>query len=312
MRRTRKTVILAGYRCNNRCVFCMEAFKRDIPVKTTRQILGEIAGARSRGSSYLEIIGGESTIRKDIFTLISFAKKMGYETIMMSTNGRMFSYPDFCSKIIDAGLTDIVFSIHGHTARLHDSLTRADGSFRQLIKGIKRVRAAGLKRIGSNTTIVKPNMRFLVDIGRLLINYGIRSSEFIFVDPNEGGARLDFERLVPRISDAAVYMRRLLDLGREHGIKNWTVRYVPLCHFLGYEDQISELREVKMFHTEHLAPDFSNFDVEGSRKIVGRVRPSSRCRGCVLRRRCEGIWKTYVERYGDGELHRADKRDLTP
>lgn len=297
---TRKTVILAGYRCNNRCIFCMEALKRDIPVKTTRQILSEIASARNRGSTYLELIGGESTIREDIFTLIGFAKKMGYETIMMSTNGRMFSYPDFCRKIVDAGLTDIVFSIHGHTARLHDSLTRVRGSFRQLVRGIENIKAIGFKRIGANTAIVKPNMRFLSDIGRLLIKYDIRSAEFIFVDPNEGGAKRNFNRLVPRISKAAVHMRKLLDLGIEHDM-GWTVRYVPLCYFLGYEDRISELHEVEMFHTEHLAPEFSNFDVEGSRRLVGRVR-TERCRPCILLDRCEGIWKTYVERYGDSEL----------
>lgn len=297
----RKTVILAGYACNNRCVFCMEALKRDLPVKSTKEILRDIALARGRGSAYLELIGGESTIRDDIFRLIRFARSIGFDTVMMSTNGRMFSYPHFAENIIDAGLTDAVFSIHGHTAALHDSLTRADGSFNQLIEGISRLRKLDFNRIGSNTTIVKPNARFLPQIGKLLLKLGIKNSEFIFVDPNEGGAKENFKALVPKISQAAPYMRRLLELGRQHGIKSWTVRYVPMCYFRGYEDQISELREVETFHTEHIAPDFTNYDVSGSRRVAGRIR-TERCKPCVLKNKCEGIWKTYAALYGDKEL----------
>ena len=58
---------------------------------------------------------------------------------MIATNGRMLSYEDFARTILKAGLNSLVFSIHGHTAKLHDSLTRAPGSFKQLNKGVKNV-----------------------------------------------------------------------------------------------------------------------------------------------------------------------------
>ena len=82
---------------------------------------------------------------------------------------------------------------------------------------------------------------------------------------------------------------------------HWDIRYVPLCHFVGYEDQISELQEVKIFHTKHLAPDFENFDVEKSRKEVGRIKPK-KCEKCKYFNFCEGIWRVYFEHYGDEEL----------
>lgn len=303
----RKTVLMAGYACNNSCVFCMEADRRlVVPDRSTADLLREIADARERGSSYLEIIGGEATIRPDICTLLAFARSQGFETVMMATNGRLLSYPDFTKKLAASGLTEVVFSIHGHTARLHDSLTRAPGSFNQLLQGVQNARAAGIGRIGANCTVTLKNYRHLPAIGRLLLKLGIKSAEFIFVDCNEGGAKENFDKLVPRISDAAPYMRQLLDLGIKNGVGDWTVRYVPLCYFREYGDYISEVRETTLFKTEHVAPEFRNMDVAEGRKATGRVK-GPQCRACALTGVCEGIWREYARRFGLAELKAVKK-----
>ena len=297
----KKTVIIVGYRCNNRCQFCNDANKRELPNKTTGQIKEEMIRARNRGTTYLELIGGETTIRPDALALISFAKNLGFETITMSTNGRMYSYPELTKKMIEAGLTDIIFSIHGHQAKIHDYLTQSPGSFKQLLKGLNNFKKLGFKKIGSNTTIVKQNYRYLPQIGRFLYQKGIRNAEFIFVDPNYGGAYDNFGKLVPRISQIASYIKKCLEIGKKNNISHWAVRYVPLCYFQDYLDQVSELREVKIFQTEHLAPDFENLDVEGSRRVIGRTK-TNKCQSCQLFNLCEGIWQEYLRRYGDGEF----------
>lgn len=298
----KKTVIITGYQCNNRCRFCIDADKRELREKSTQEIATEIADARKRGSSYLEFIGGELTIRPDILYLIDLAKRIGFETVVMATNGRMLSYKEFAKKIAYAGLDQIIFSIHGHNASLHDNLTRAKGSFKELMEGINNLRGFKFNNIGSNTTIVKQNYRFVPEIGRLIYGLGIRNAEFIFVDPSYGGAYCDFDSIVPMISKAAPFIRECLDFGRGKKIKHWHIRYVPLCYFLGYENQVSELQEVKLFHTEHLAPDFKNLDVEGSRAEIGRNK-TARCTGCLVYKKCEGAWKEYLRRYGDSELN---------
>ena len=297
----KKTVIITGYRCNNLCPFCVDANKRNLIEKTTSEIISEMAEARRRGRTYLEIIGGEQTIRTDIVDIIKFAKKLGFEVITMATNGRMLSYRGFAREIIAAGLNQVIFSIHGHTQKLHDSLTQSEGSFKQLLQGLKNIKELGVTKIGSNTTIVKQNYRSLFEIGNFLYSLKIRNAEFIFVDPTRGGAYDYFNELVPRISEAAPFIRKCLEIGREKQVKHWHIRYVPLCHFLGYESQISELHEQNIFQTEHLAPDFKNFSVEASRRQIGRIKPD-KCRMCKKYALCEGIWVEYYKRYGDEEL----------
>lgn len=301
----KKTVIITGYSCNNRCRFCIDTNKRNLPEKSTQEIVSEMIDARKRGRTYLEIIGGEQTIRPDFIYLIKMAKKIGFRDIVMSTNGRMLSYRDYTKRLIDSGVTSIIFSIHGHNAELHDSLTQVKGSFGQLLEGLKNVKQLGLRNVGSNTTIVKQNYKFLPEIGRFIYSLGIRNSEFIFVDPTSGGAHDNFKELVPRISETAPYIRRCLDIGKNNGIAHWHIRYVPLCYFVGYEKQISELYEVSYFQTEHLAPDFKNFDVQLSRKKIARIK-IKKCGDCLFSKYCEGIWKEYIRHYGDRELMSID------
>lgn len=306
MKKVKKTVIFAGYICNNRCTFCINYDKRDIPSPSFTEIKKQIVSSRKRGSTYLEIIGGEPTIRPDIISLIKFAKEQNFKTIMIATNGRMLAYEDFAKKIIEAGLNSIVFSIHGHSSKLHDSLTQSPGSLEQLKRGVKNVQNIIREMkinvdLGSNTTIVKQNYKYLPKIGEFIRTLGLHNAEFIFVDPSYGGAFNKFNKIVPKISIVAPYIHKCLDIGKKYNIHHWHIRYVPLCHFQDYLNQISELVEVKTFHTEHVAPDFYNPDAERGRQIVGRSK-TKRCQGCRLFSQCEGIWNEYLKYYGDSEL----------
>jgi len=303
----KKTVIFAGYKCNNRCIFCINYDKREILSPSYSEVKKEMISARKRGSTYLELIGGEPTIRPDIISLIKFAKELNFDTIMIATNGRMLSYEDFARTILKAGLNSIVFSIHGHTAKLHNSLTQVPGSFEQINKGIQNVqkiiKELNLKvSLGTNTTIVKQNYKYLPQIGEYIRKSGLYNAEFIFVDPTYGGAYNDFDRIVPKISDIAPYAHKCLDIAKKYKIPHWDIRYVPLCYFQNYLDQISELHEIQVYsNTEQIAPDFYDSDTVGNRKKIGRLKPE-KCRNCKLYNQCEGIWKEYLKHYGDKEL----------
>jgi MoaA/NifB/PqqE/SkfB family radical SAM enzyme len=301
-----KVVLFTGYACNNNCLFCIDADKRDLPQKSTAELLRETARARARGAEVLEIIGGEATIRPDFARLVAAAKKLGIPQVSCATNGRVFADKAAARKIAASGIDSLIFSVHGPDARVHDALTRAPGSFAQLRKGLENLRELGFPNICGNTTVVKQNMAALPRLAAFYVKRGIRNVEYIFVDPNYGGAKNDFMRLVPRISAAAPHMRRALQLGRRAGFAQWKARYVPLCHFEGFLDQISEINERRVFLTEHWAPDFVNEDAGASRAEVARRR-TGRCRGCALYAACEGLWTEYLKRYGDAELKPVKK-----
>ena len=296
-----KIVLFAGYACSNRCVFCVSADKRGQPAPTTKELLSRIYSAGKKGADILEIIGGEATIRPDFPALVRAAKEIGIGEVVCATNGRVFADPAMARAIVSAGIDALIFSIHGPSPAVHDRLTSVPGSFAELRKGLANLKKLGFGRISGNTAVVKGNMRSLPELARLYVRLGIRNVEYIFVDPNYGGARNAFDKLVPKISIAAPFMRRALRVGLAAGFDQWKVRYVPLCHFKGYEAQISETNEREVFRTEHWAPDFKNADAIGSRSAVGRRRTAA-CKGCARLNVCEGLWVEYLKRRGDSEL----------
>ena len=299
LRLIKKVAIYTGYSCNNRCRFCIDYNKRELPDKSTDQIEKEMLRARKAGNTYLELLGGETTIRKDIIHLIEFAREVGFEAINITTNGRMLSYQGFAKKLIQAGITSLAFSINGPNAEIHDYLSQVPGSFDQTIQGVKNVKKLGFDNICGNTTIVKQNYKYLPQIGKLFLKLGIKRAEFIFVDPTFGGALNHFKKLVPRVSEIASFVDKCLNLGRKNQAE-WFIRYIPLCYLTSHLDQISELHESATFRTQQLAPDFQNPYYEESRK--NNRAKTKRCQGCKLYNICEGIWKEYLKHYGDKEL----------
>jgi MoaA/NifB/PqqE/SkfB family radical SAM enzyme len=287
----KKTSIVLGYTCNNNCIFCCVSHKRNkIKDKSTKEILKDIHDASRRGSNYIEFIGGEPTIRKDIFKIINYAKKLNFSVIAFATNGRMFSNKEFAKKIIESGANHIIFSIHGHNSELHDSLTQTKGSFFQLIKGIKNLQEIGFKNIGTNTTIVSQNYIYLSNIAKLIYDLGIRCSEFIYVDP-VGAAK--YNGIVPTYENVSPYVNKILLFGKRKKIKHWFIRYYPLC-FINekYHDMVSETIEKKIFKSEIIGPDFVNNDVVKGRINIGRMK-LLKCEDCKFNNICEGYWKDY-------------------
>lgn len=298
----RKFVAFTGYACNNRCGFCVHLNRRALPPRTLREVARALRDARRGGADYVEFVGGEVSIRRDFLDLLALARGLGFERIAVATNGRLFARAGFARSAVMAGLTDAMVSVHGDSEELHDRLVDSPGAFTALVAGIAALREAGVGRLSANTAVVRPNVAALGRIARLLLALGLRQAEFIFVDPTVGGAADDMEAWVPRLSEAAPAMRAALAAGRDAGTPEWCVRYVPLCLFKDWLAQVSELREARAFSAvSHWAPDFQNADVAGSRRESARVR-TARCAGCLLEPRCEGLWKPYAERFGDGEL----------
>lgn len=293
----KKTVIMLDYSCNNKCIFCYNDHKRDYKKKDAKEIFKEIYNAKKRGTTYLELIGGEPTARDDFIQILKYANKQKFDTLMFATNGRLLSYKPYAKKIIESGVTHIVFSIHGHDAKLHDSLVQVNGAFNQLTQGIKNVKELGLKDIGTNTTIVKQNYKKLLEIGKLIDSLEVKNSEFIFCDPTRGGAFESFDEIVPTYEEVSYFVNKLIDFGKIKKKKHWDIRYYLLC-FLDKKNHsmVSELKEVKNFHTEHIGLDFINKNAESGRRENGRTTDIEFCKTCKLNNICEGPWIEYIKK----------------
>lgn len=222
-KKIKKCVIFIGTTCNNNCIFCSNKhFKEKFKDKSTSEIKKMMFNARKSGIFYLELTGGEPTIRKDIFKLIRYAKYVGFEFISFVTNGRMLSNFEFSKKIVDCGANLIVFSIHGHNSNLHDSFTNVPGSFNQIKKGISNLRMAGFNNIFSNTVITKGNCFYLKDIGKFIHSLGISFSGFSLVIKDPSGL-CDF---TPSYEQIILSLGELLEYSKKNNLY-YSLKFFP-------------------------------------------------------------------------------------
>jgi MoaA/NifB/PqqE/SkfB family radical SAM enzyme len=135
VRMRRRADLKTGTTCNSNCVFCVIGDQLFTGDRSTEDCIAELRASRATCDDVV-FTGAEVTIRPDFFTLVRAAARLGYESIQIQTNGRMFAYREFCERAIAAGANEFAPAIHGHEAKLHDGLTRAPGYFFQFTTGM--------------------------------------------------------------------------------------------------------------------------------------------------------------------------------
>ena len=288
--------IKTGFSCNNNCLFCVQADNKYKGNRPLEDIKKDLEDSRERCEGVV-LTGGEVTIRKDFFEIVEYAKSLGYKTIQIQTNGRMFSSLDFCKKTISAGATEFSPSIHGYCSEQHDFLTRADGSFNQTVKGIKNLKFLG-QYVLTNTVVVKPNYRNLPDIARLLVKLGVDQFQLAFVHPM-GNAWKNFDSMVPLISLAAPYIHKGLQIGINAG-KQVMAEAMPYCQMEGYEKYVAE----KVIpETEIRGQKYQNTNNFTKQRQTDGKSKFQQCIDCKYNSICEGPWKEYPEKRGNDEFN---------
>ncbi len=287
-----------GFACNNHCKFCVQGDKRE---KYGRKSFREIVSILQKNAdlrSGVVFTGGEPTLHPDLVKLVRSASELGYSSIQVQSNGRMFAYAGYCQELIEAGANEFSPAVHGHNAACHDYHTSVSGSFEQVVKGIMNLRAMGQKII-TNTVISRSNFRNLPQIAQLLVDLQVDQFQLAFVHPvGSAGPENNFASIVPRFRMLEKYLHNALEIGHKAGLVVMT-EAVPYCFMEGYEDFVGEkiMPETKIFDAEGIIEDYGNYRiVEG--KAKGKV-----CEQCRLDSICEGPWREYSQRYGWGEFH---------
>ncbi|HEY8376037.1 MAG TPA: radical SAM protein, partial [Nannocystis sp.] len=111
----RKLVLNATYACNNHCSFCAVGTRTQLHGNPER-LREQLAHYRAQGVELLDIDGGEPTLHPDLLGLIRHARALGYRAINVTTNGRLCAYEAFAARLVNSGLSSLLFSVHGADA----------------------------------------------------------------------------------------------------------------------------------------------------------------------------------------------------
>jgi len=291
----RRVDVKVGFSCNNRCTFCVQGDKRfEHPDKTTEELFAVLEDARGHADQ-LVLTGGEVTLRRDLPELVAHARELGFRVIQLQTNGRALSVERVLDRLVDAGVTEIAPALHGPSPEIHDLQTRAPGSFKQTVRGIRHAKARGLPVI-LNSVITRANAGHLEHMARLFVALKVDQFQLAFVHAL-GTAGANIDTVMPRFSEVMPELRRALAIGRAARVPTYT-EGIPLCVLGRYAGHAAEpmMPRLRIVDATWIIEDYTAVRHEEA-KLKGPP-----CEDCDLAPACEGPWREYPEKYGWDEL----------
>jgi uncharacterized radical SAM superfamily Fe-S cluster-containing enzyme len=105
-------------RCNLRCGFCFAESGSDDALssgseKTPEELYGVFSELVSAGRSFIQLSGGEPTVRDDLPEIVAAAKKAGADSIQLNTNGIRLCDRNYTKKLSEAGLSFVFMQFDG-------------------------------------------------------------------------------------------------------------------------------------------------------------------------------------------------------
>jgi Fe-coproporphyrin III synthase len=158
-------------RCNLRCRHCYinpaQHGRKRLPLDRIERWLAALA-ARGPGAN-LVLLGGEPTLHPGLPQAVRCARRLGFASVTIDTNGYLFN--DILTKVTPADVDVFSFSLDGATAATNDRI-RGKGSYKACLNGIRRARARGF-RTSLIYTVSRANLGELPAMGALLAELGV-------------------------------------------------------------------------------------------------------------------------------------------
>lgn len=229
-KRSRGEGINLSFKCNNNCIFCYDQLRRkQIKDKTLEQVKSEVLQLKNNEVNIISLRGSEPTIYPQILELIRFIKSQDLK-FRLTSNARFFYYEEMAKTFAENGLVNVYTSLHSDKAEIHDELTRAVGSFKQTVGGIKNLLKHGVE-VETNTTILKQNCKDLKKVAEFISEEfnKIARARFSFLYHQGTEGDINFWRtLVPSISEVRNEVTEAMGVFRKHGIYSF-IEKLPVC-----------------------------------------------------------------------------------
>jgi MoaA/NifB/PqqE/SkfB family radical SAM enzyme len=300
-----KFEIQLGHLCNNRCVFCssgqLTAMKiaRAVPIEP---IIEALEAARAAGAWHLTFLGGEPTTHKRFLEALAKAVELGFQHIVIFTNGVMFPQPGFIDSVLALGRFEWRISIQGATDEAHVATTGRADSFRRILHGLGELQRRG-QLVTANMCVNERSYRSLPEYPALLAEYGVRQLHIDIVRPESTGERDQayLREIMPRYSDMAPYYDEMLA-----GFDRWdpdfdvNVGNLPYCILPKWGSRIhhgGQETVTKSADAVGLEDAMNKYEWHGSLRTY---LPG--CDECVFRPRCTGIFRVYLQLHGEDEF----------
>lgn len=269
------------HRCNFRCLYC-NSYNQTEDEMTAEQIKEMLKELKDMGILRLGITGGEPLLRNDIGRIISFARKLGIKTTLV-TNGSLVK--EKINNLKDLDL--LIVSLEG-PKKIHDSI-RGKGNHEKAIEAIKIAKKKGIK-VWVETILTKGSDNKLDFIFEESKKMGFSILFQPVFNYELAASRENISRISPEIENYKRMVRKIIFLKKKYNIigsysyfncilNNWPDKIYKNCKAGKLFISISPSGDVAPCHFLIKARQWPNGVKLGFKKAFNFIK-DNKCNGC--------------------------------
>lgn len=277
-----KVIMNVTYVCNNHCTFCAVGTRTQVHGHPPNQ-RDQLLKYRKAGVELVDFDGGEPTVNPELIPLVKYARHLGYTRVNVTTNGRTSFYEEYAKRLVQSGLTTLLFSVHGPDAQTHAQQVGVAEAFDQTVEGIRNClkhKPEGVE-LGMNITITKGNWDKQEAVAQLAWDLGLAWLNVQFLTPF--GRATSW--VAPDTQKAADATMRLIDRWKDR--MKVQVINLPYCFMPGYEAHMAgDLQKLE----RHMI-FVNNEEVNLAAYLAERRTRKPVCEGCPHAVFCGGFYE---------------------
>ena len=213
------------------------------------------------------IIGNEPLLYSRIFDILAACRSAGFSEIEIMTSGMRLAHFPVAERFCRGGATSFSIPLHAALAEVHDGITGVPGSFDLTVRGIENILKHGAK-VYIHTTLIRHNFAAIPALSKFVQKRFSAPFAVLPLRPKSSG--LPFLSLAVRLSEAK-------------SLQAFGLYGFPHC--------------VSPYDTGEVSPSLkAYFECQAFEK-------PGKCGQCVKQRACPGLFRDYIDIFGDDELY---------
>ena len=265
----------------------------------TRDALATLRAGRAEGRTRLWVGGGEPTLRSDLLGLVRAARSLGYDEVLLQTNGMRLAYTDYRAAVVAAGVTTVRLNVKSHRGEIHDRLSGAP-CHALMVTALEGLTVEGV-RVDADVLLTRST---LLDLAALVSWYGLRGVKrfdlwlLSAADTND----LAVKGEVPTFAEIVPPLRAAAANAAVAGVALFSL-HTPPCTLPA--DLRALYAPTASLGLRVVGPDGRGFAVEDSSFEGGAFVAA--CAPCRERGRCGGPRADYLAIHGDAAFSTLER-----